>query len=146
VSDSAGRPAHTLAQSIRAHVAVAGGRDAEALALIEDAGWEAAASVFVAEAYDRYFRAELLDRLQRDDEALGWLGSIAERAAYELVYLAPAHLSRARIYEERGEGARAAVHYRRLLELWSDADPELQPTIIAARKRLGALSGAGSER
>jgi tetratricopeptide (TPR) repeat protein len=141
VSDSAGTggSARTLAQSIRAHVAAAGGRHADALALIEGAGWEAAASVFVTEAYDRYFRAELLDSLDRDEEALGWLGSIAERAAYELVYLAPAHLSRARIYQERGEHARAAVHYRRFLELWSEADPELQPTIIEARKRLGAF-------
>jgi tetratricopeptide (TPR) repeat protein len=101
--------------------------------------------VFVAEAYDRYFRAELLERLGRHEEALGWLGSIAERAAYELVYLAPAHLLRARIYEERGDRARAGLHYRRFLELWSEADPELQPVIVAARKRLGALSSPAGE-
>jgi tetratricopeptide (TPR) repeat protein len=135
----AGRLAHTLAQSIRAHVAAAGGRDAEALGDIETAGWEAAASVFVSEAYDRYFRGELLQRLARDDEALGWYGSIAERAAYELVYLAPAHRRQAEIYARRGQRDLAARHYRRFIELWSGADPELQPAVAEARRRLAEV-------
>jgi serine/threonine-protein kinase len=137
----AGRLAHTLAQSIRAHVAAAGGRDAEALGDIETAGWEAAASVFVSEAYDRYFRAELLQRLARTDEALGWYGSIAERAAYELVYLAPSHRRQAEIYVLRGQRDSAAVHYRRFIELWSGADPELQPAVSEARRRVEELEG-----
>ena len=135
----AGRLAHTLAQSIRAHVAAGGGRDAEALSDIETAGWEAAASVFVSEAYDRYFRGELLQRLGRNDEALGWYGSIAERAAYELVYLAPAHRHEAEIYARRGQRDLAAKHYRKFIELWSGADPELQPAVAEARSRLGEL-------
>jgi tetratricopeptide (TPR) repeat protein len=135
----AGRLAHTLAQSIRAHVAAAGHRDADALAHLEAAGWEAAASVFVSEAYDRYFRAELLQRLGREDEALGWYGSIAERAAYELVYLAPGHQREADIYARRGQRNLAAQHYRRFIELWSAADPELQPAVAEARERLAEL-------
>ena len=139
-STTSGRLAHTLAQSIRAHVAEAAGRNAEALAHIESAGWEAAASVFASEAYDRYSRAELLERLGRDDEALGWYSSIAERAAYELVYLAPAHRRQAEIYERRGERDLAAQHYRRFIELWSGADPELQPMVKEAREKLARLS------
>ncbi len=135
----AGRLAHTLAQSIRAHVAAAGGRAREALADLEAAEWEAAASVFVSEAYDRYFRAELLEQVGREDEALGWYGSIAERAAYELVYLAPAHRRQAEIYARRGQRDLAARHYRRFVELWREADPELQSVVAGARSQLAKL-------
>jgi tetratricopeptide (TPR) repeat protein len=138
-SSRSGRLAHTLAESIRAHVAAAGGRASEAFTHVDAAGWEAAASVFVAEAYDRYFRAELLEQLERDDDALGWYRSIAERAAYELVYLAPSHLRQAEIYDRRGDRSRAAQHYRRFIELWRGADPELQPAVTEARIRLAAL-------
>jgi tetratricopeptide (TPR) repeat protein len=95
--------------------------------------------VFVAEAYDRYFRAELLADEGREDEALGWFGSIAERAAYELVYLAPAHLRRAEIYDRRGNRDAAVEHYRKFIDLWREADPELQPAVNKARGRLAAL-------
>jgi tetratricopeptide (TPR) repeat protein len=138
-SSHIGRLAHTLAESIRAHVAASGGRAREAFTHVDAAGWEAAASVFVAEAYDRYFRAELLEQLERDDEALGWFRSIAERAAYELVYLAPSQLRQAGIYDRRGDRSQAARHYRRFIELWREADPELQPTVTEARDRLAAL-------
>ena len=138
-STPTGRLAHTLGRSIRAHVAEAGGRTREALADLDAAGWEAAASVFVAEAYDRYSRAELLADEGREDEALGWFGSIAERAAYELVYLAPAHLRQAEIHERRGNRDAAVEHYRKFIDLWREADPELQPTVTTARERLAAL-------
>ena len=95
--------------------------------------------MFVAEAYDRYFRAELLERAQREDEALGWFQSIAERAAYELVYSAPSHLRQAEIYDRRGQRDLAVQHYRRFIELWREADPELQPVVAGARNRVGQL-------
>jgi tetratricopeptide (TPR) repeat protein len=138
-SSTAGWYAHTLARSIRAHVAAVGGRDRKALADLDAAEWEAAAPVFDSEAYDRYFRAELLERVGREDEALGWYGSIAERAAYELVYLAPAHRRQAEIYARRGQRDLAVQHYRRFIELWSEADPELQPAVAEARRRLAGL-------
>ena len=139
-SSRAGRLARTLAQSIRAHVAAAGGRPEEALIDLNTADWETAASVFVAEAYDRYFRAELLADIGKDDEALGWLRSIAERASYELVYLAPAQLRQAEIYDRRGDRGEAVKHYRRFIQLWQNAEPELQPVVDGARKRLAELS------
>ncbi|HEV2084624.1 MAG TPA: tetratricopeptide repeat protein, partial [Gemmatimonadales bacterium] len=139
-----GRFAHTLAASIRAHVAAVGGRDREALADLDAAGWEAAAPAFVAEAYDRYFRGELLERARREDEALGWFQSIAERAAYELVYLAPSHLRQAEIYQRRGQRDLAVQHYRRFIELWREADPELQPVVAEARRRLAESEGVGA--
>ena len=109
------------------------------------AEWETAASVFVAEAYDRFFRAELLADIGKDEEALGWLRSIAERASYELVYLAPAQLRQAEIYDRRGDRNEAVKHYRRFIELWRDADPELQPIVNRARERLSRLKNVNGE-
>jgi tetratricopeptide (TPR) repeat protein len=44
------------------------------------------------------------------------------------------------LYEERGEADRAIYYYGKLVELWSDADPELQPRVEAARRAIEALS------
>jgi DNA-binding SARP family transcriptional activator/tetratricopeptide (TPR) repeat protein len=139
-STRAGQVIRTLAQSIQAHVAAVGGRSKEALADLESASWEAAAPSVVAEAYDRYFRGELLARVGREDEALGWFRSIAERAAYELVYLAPSHLRQAEIYDRRGERGEAVKHYRKFIELWKDCDPELRPAVTSAQHRLKEIS------
>jgi eukaryotic-like serine/threonine-protein kinase len=43
------------------------------------------------------------------------------------------------VYEELGDTGRALHYHRRLVELWADADPELQPRVEAARERLAAL-------
>ena len=74
---------------------------------------------------------------------LGWLRSIAERASYELVYLAPAQLRQAEIYDRRGDRDEAVKHYRRFIQLWQNADPELQGQVDQARKRIAALELKG---
>ena len=38
--------------------------------------------------------------------------------------------------EERGDWEKAAEYYARFVELWVDADPELQPRVQAAQQRL----------
>jgi tetratricopeptide (TPR) repeat protein len=40
------------------------------------------------------------------------------------------------LYEEQGDLESAAVYYARFVELWRDADPELQPRVAAASARL----------
>jgi tetratricopeptide (TPR) repeat protein len=42
----------------------------------------------------------------------------------------------AMLYDERGDLERAAGYYARFVELWQDADPDLQPRVAAARSRL----------
>ena len=95
--------------------------------------------MFEAEALDRFTRAELLRRLGRADEALGWYEAIAQRASYELVYLGPAELAQADLYAARGDHAKAAEHYRRFLALWKDCDPLFHPVVDEARRRLAAI-------
>ena len=40
------------------------------------------------------------------------------------------------LYDERGDLENAALHYAQFVELWADADPVLQPRVVAARARL----------
>ena len=44
------------------------------------------------------------------------------------------------LYEERGNTERAIYYYGKLVELWKDADPELQPRVEAARRAISVLS------
>lgn len=60
-------------------------------------------------------------------------------------HLAATHERLARLYEERGDAARAAGHWRRLVVLWSDADEELAGRVDAARARAAELATAAGE-
>src|SRR4051812_3792247 len=98
------------------------GHLAEALAELDAADWEGPATLFAAEAGDRFFRATLLQSLGRTREATKWYRSIAERAAYELPYLAPAQLRLAAIAQADGDTRAARVYSSRAAELWRRAD------------------------
>jgi tetratricopeptide (TPR) repeat protein len=54
--------------------------------------------------------------------------------------LAPAYERLGALYEQRGDTAKAIYYYSKLVELWKDADPELQPRVEAARRVMEALS------
>lgn len=53
--------------------------------------------------------------------------------------LAPAHERLAELEDEAGNLDDAARHYARFVELWSDADEELQPRVRAAQARLDTI-------
>jgi hypothetical protein len=116
------RYAYTLAQSIRARVSAEQGHLTEALTALDAADWEGAATLFAAEAADRFFRASLLQSLGRAAEAAKWYSSIAERSAYELPYLAPAQLRLAGIAQAAGDAGAARAHTDRVEQLWGGAD------------------------
>jgi tetratricopeptide (TPR) repeat protein len=44
------------------------------------------------------------------------------------------------LYEAKGDRQKAAAHYRRFVDLWQNADPELQPQVAEVRQRLSRLS------
>jgi hypothetical protein len=58
-------------------------------------------------------------------------------------YLARAHFRLAELLELKGDRAGAQQHYAAFVDLWKDADPELQPRVRAAQQRLQALRGPG---
>jgi len=57
----------------------------------------------------------------------------------DAIVRAPAHESLGRLYDERGDLENAALHYAQFVDLWEDADPELQPRVAAARARLEGI-------
>jgi tetratricopeptide (TPR) repeat protein len=132
-----------LGRGVRVEVARARGRADQALAILDSAEfWSPRArggqkptggSPFYLKEYDRFIRAELLHTLGRDGEALQAYRGIADQLFHSG---APAHLRLAEIYERRGERQKARDHYARFAELWKDADPELQPLVEDARRRM----------
>jgi tetratricopeptide (TPR) repeat protein len=54
--------------------------------------------------------------------------------------LAPTHERLGQLYEAKGQTDKAAEHYRAFIELWKNADAELQPRVTAAKERLRKLS------
>ncbi|MGD2216973.1 MAG: hypothetical protein PVJ64_09455, partial [Gemmatimonadales bacterium] len=51
----------------------------------------------------------------------------------------PAHERLGSLYLEAGDTVAAARHLAEFVELWRDADPELQPRVEAARRLLAQL-------
>ena len=45
------------------------------------------------------------------------------------------------LYEEMGERDKAVEYYSRFVELWKDADPELQPVVADVGARIVQLVG-----
>jgi tetratricopeptide (TPR) repeat protein len=45
------------------------------------------------------------------------------------------------LYGSRGDAVKASSYFRRFVELWKNADPELQPRVIEARRRIAAQGG-----
>lgn len=112
----------------------------------------------------RHFRDAKPERPNRD--LLGWLGIAYDRAGVPdsaVAYLErhlrthradqligdASHLARlvrrlGELHEARGEETDALEHYRRYVELWSDADPELQPRVREVRQRIEALETEGA--
>jgi DNA-binding SARP family transcriptional activator/TolB-like protein len=129
---------------LRARLAAAGGAPQAALAVL---GPPRLTSIRTFESlvdhdrpYERWLRGELLRETGRAAEALRWYGTFPDPAARDLAYLAPSHLRRAQLHEAAGDRRLASFHYERFVDLWRDADPELQPEVARARARLHALA------
>jgi tetratricopeptide (TPR) repeat protein/tRNA A-37 threonylcarbamoyl transferase component Bud32/TolB-like protein len=48
------------------------------------------------------------------------------------------------LYEAKGERAKAAEYYQKFVDLWKNADPELQPKVTEIRRRLARLQKSES--
>jgi len=44
------------------------------------------------------------------------------------------------LYEQMGDTAKAVANYHAFIELWKNADPELQPRVADAKRRLARLT------
>jgi tetratricopeptide (TPR) repeat protein len=54
--------------------------------------------------------------------------------------LAPSYKRLGELYEAKGDRKKAADYYGKFVDLWKDADAELQPGVAAVRQRLARLA------
>ena len=85
--------------------------------------------------------AELFDAAGHADSALVYYQLYLDtpfnfRFWEDVVMLARTHERLGQLYDERDDLENAALHYARFVELWADADSELQPRVRAAQARL----------
>lgn len=143
-----GSMAPDLAHGVRAEVLRSQGRPVEALAELDRAETKifyhlTMVSPFVGLVHQRFLRAELLRELERDEEALAAYENLVQINPGEIPYLPIAHLRRAEIHEARGETEAAAAQYARFVELWAEADDNLQGRVQDARRRLEEVRAQG---
>ena len=55
-------------------------------------------------------------------------------------YLAGTYKRLGELYEQKGNTEKAIEYYRKFVELWKNADPELQPKVTDVRRRLARLT------
>ena len=86
---------------------------------------------------------ELYSTTPYDDRPLGGPSphAISPAGGYDHYWLPVVYERLADLYEQRGDTAKAIYYYGKLVDLWQDADPELQPRVEAARRAIEALSG-----
>jgi tetratricopeptide (TPR) repeat protein len=93
-----------------------------------------------------YEQGTIHDRLGRPDSAIAAFERVAgtptiESARFLDSYtLAPSLKRLGELYESRGDRRRAADSYNRFIDLWKNADPELQPAVREVRGRLAQLA------
>ena len=62
----------------------------------------------------------------------------------EAATLGPTYKRLGELYEEGGQLDKARDNYARFLDLWKNADPELQPLVRDVKQRLARLSAEGA--
>ncbi len=144
----AGRLAEYFATVLRARVTYDEGDYEEALRLLDglrpDEWWDSWPNfLLLSQTQERWVRAQTLEALGRDEEALDWYASFGWDSYVETFYVSPALLRTAEIYERLGEPEKAAFYYRRFVTRWRDCDAELRPVVEAARRAIEALSPDG---
>lgn len=127
------------AASIRGQIAAANDDADEAIAHFRRAVDLITANWSTRRDLSRYWLANVIEVRGGEEEALKIYGSL-----YHTPYLeALGYLRRAQLHERRGENAEAVRYYGYFLELWSEADPYLQPQVESARRAVDRLAGEG---
>jgi tetratricopeptide (TPR) repeat protein len=84
------------------------------------------------------------DRLRQPDSAIA-IGeafitlALPNRLDQDALFLAGIRQRLGEMYESKGNIAKALEHYSAFVELWKDADPELQPRVRDVRGRIERL-------
>ena len=123
-----------------AMLAVANGRYAEALASLERSDRLNMHRLDILGA----IRFVVLDRLQMADSAIAAGEAYLAlthflRLQQDALYLAGIRQRLGEMYEAKGAFDKALTHYQAFVELWKDADQELQPRVRDVRSRIDRI-------
>jgi tetratricopeptide (TPR) repeat protein len=85
--------------------------------------------------------ASLFDRMNQPDSALAYYERYLttpwiNRLGVDYIWLGPTYKAMAELYEQKGDRARAADYYGKLVDLWAKGDPEFQSAVAEARAGL----------
>jgi tetratricopeptide (TPR) repeat protein len=136
VTPDAERDPHHLEH---AEIAFAEGNYEEALERFRqaDVGWIHSCRICAlpgrARAYDRAANADSAIATYERYVSTPWFERLFDEDQY---FLAPTHERLGQLYDERGDVESALLNYAKFVELWKDADAELQPRVQAAQARL----------
>ncbi len=64
----------------------------------------------------------------------------------DAMVLAAIHKRLGELYETKGDRGKATSHYAAFIQLWKNADPELQPQLDEVRRRLARLGDTEAKR
>ena len=100
---------------------------------------------------DCYFCKDVLigrayDLANMPDSAIKYLERFVDakfpgRVSIDDAYLPAVHEWLGELYESKGDTQRAASHFAAFIDLWKNADPELQPRVMDAKRRFARLPG-----
>ena len=90
--------------------------------------------------------AQAYDRMGQSDSALAIYERVVATPGAGRVYddayrLAPTYKRLGELYETKGDRAKATDSYSRFVDLWKNADAELQPQVQDVKRRLARLAG-----
>jgi len=131
--------ARALATSLGARIAAVSGDSARALSMLDRMQWSRVGRVNGVEPMDRLLHADLLTAAGRYADALRCYATLGSGAPEELPFLGFAEMGMARANDRAGDRAAAARDYRRVAELWRDADAPLQALAATAGRRAATL-------
>jgi len=122
------------------NIALAEGRKDDAiaeqrLAFEKRVGCEPCRLFSLAEVYDRTSQADSAVALYQRYLAAPSLVRLGQDASYLWVV----YRRLGALHEERGDRQKALDYYNRFVELWKDADPDLQPLVAEARQSMARL-------
>ncbi len=134
------REEHRYRKSIEGVTAAAERRYDDALALLRESGDTSRQAPWALPDIGRVH-----DQAGRPDSARvfyeRYLGATSfYRADLDANELARVLFRLGEIYESQGDRARASERYGQFVDLWKDADPELQPRVREAKRRLATLA------
>jgi tetratricopeptide (TPR) repeat protein len=123
-----------------AMLAFAHGRYADALTSLTEADRRNLPRIDILGAV----RFLVFDRLQQADSAIAVGESyltvtVPARVGQDALFLASIRQRLGEMYEAKGDAEKALTHYQAFVELWKDADPELQPRVRDVRGRIERL-------